>query len=236
MKINSEIRATALDELHGNWTSPVLATLIMLAINMTVSVLNNSTYDTINTFIITKSLIGFLLSLFVVLPLSFTYSVAFLQFIRGEKDNVIDNMFNGINNYGRVLGTALLRNIFTFLWALLFIIPGIIKHYSYGMTYYIAKDHPELSSDDCIEESMKMMDGHKLDLFVLDLSFIGWALLCILTLGIGFLWLNPYIETSHAIFYKELKAELYPETENAETEDYNSTDSINKEFEVEFEN
>ena len=240
MKINSEIRATAREELRDYWMSPVLATLILSGIGAIANGLSNSTglptFQSLSPVFYTRTSIGFIISLLVVLPLTFGFSVAFLRFIRGEKENVIENMFNEFKNYGRALGVSLLTSIFTFLWALLLIIPGIIKHYSYGMTFYIAKDHPELGADDCIEESMKMMDGHKMDLFLLDLSFIGWFLLCILSLGIGFLWLTPYIETSHAVFYKELRAELYPEMENdyatvAEEDTDNGT-----EFTAEFEN
>ena len=79
-----------------------------------------------------------------------------------------------------------------------------------------------------------MMDGHKMDLFLLDLSFIGWAFLCIFTCGIGFLWLVPYVQTSHAIFYKELKAELYPEMEDVDATVIEEDNGM--EFTAEFEN
>ena len=245
MRINSEIRALARRELHDYWMSPVLATLILVVIGGIADKLSNTAtfnatglhfVDASNPFFYARTSVGFFISLLVVLPLSFGFSIAILRFIRGEKENVIENMFNEFKNYGRALGVSLLTSVFTFLWTLLFIIPGIIKHYSYGMTFYIAKDHPELGADDCIEESKKMMYGHKMRLFLLDLSFIGWALLCILTLGIGLLWLYPYIETSHAIFYKELKAELYPEMEDAGStvaEDYADN---GMEFNAEFEN
>ena len=221
MKINSEIRAAAREELHGNWTNPVLATLNLFAISGIVSAI---------------PVVGGLVNLLVVIPISFGFSIAFLLFIRGEKENVIENMFGELKNYGRALGVPLLTTVFTFLWTLLLIIPGIIKGYSYAMTNFIAKDHPELGAYDCIKESMKMMYGHKWDLFLLDLSFIGWALLCILTLGIGFLWLQPYIMTSHAIFYKELKAELYPEMETVDATMAEEDSNNGKEFTAEFEN
>ena len=220
MKINSEIRAAARAELNGNWTNPVLATLINFAISSAASAIG-------------------ILSLFLVLPIEFGFTIAFLLFIRGKKEEIINNMFSEFKNYVRALVVPLLTAVFTFLWTLLFIIPGIIKAYSYSMTFFIAKEHPELSADDCIEESMKMMDGHKWDLFLLDLSFIGWALLCLIfTLGIGFLWLRPYVMTSHAIFYKELKAELYPEEEEHEepSEYQEETNNSGEEFTAEFEN
>lgn len=241
MKINSEIRAAAREELRGNWGSPVLATLILFVISGIAQGLSNTTfYDystgsfTLPPMFWTRTSIGFLLEIFVILPLSFGFSIAFLRFIRGEKDDVINSMFGEFKNYSRALVVPLLTAVFTFLWALLFIIPGIIKGYSYAMSYFIAKDHPELDANGCIEESMKMMDGHKMDLFLLDLSFIGWGFLCLFTCGIGFLWLVPYMQTSHAIFYKELKAELYPEMEDVEATVMEESNGM--EFTAEFEN
>lgn len=86
-------------------------------------------------------------------------------------------------------------------------IPGIIKHYSYAMTDYILKDESELCNNAAIERSMAMMEGNKMKLFLLDLSFIGWAILCLFTFGIGFFVLQPYMQVSHAAFYEDLKAQ-----------------------------
>lgn len=76
------------------------------------------------------------------------------------------------------------------------------------MTFYILKDYPELAYNSAIEKSMAMMSGYKMKLFLLDLSFIGWAILCFFTLGIGFLFLGPYVQAAHAAFYEDLKKEL----------------------------
>lgn len=149
---------------------------------------------------------GVILLFLVAMPLEYSVEQAFLQFARGNKEELMENMFSGFKNYGRALGTPLLMGLYVFLWSLLLVIPGIIKAYSYAMTYYVALDHPELGAEKCIQESMRLMPGHKMKLFLLDLSFIGWGLLCILTFGIGFLWLAPYISISHAHFYEELKA------------------------------
>lgn len=98
----------------------------------------------------------------------------------------------------------LLKNVFIFLWALLFIIPGIVKAYSYAMTSFILADNPEMKSLDALEESKKMMDGKKGRLFLLDLSFIGWIILGILTFGIGLFFLAPYIYGARVQFYLNL--------------------------------
>lgn len=191
MKTNSEIRAVAREELKGNWTNPVLATLIYVAIVGAISII---------------PLAGGIINLFVEIPFGLAFAVALLLFIRGDKQNVINNMFKIFANYGRTLSVSLLTAIFTFLWTLLLIIPGIIKGYAYAMTYYIAQDNPELGADECINKSIALMNGHKMDLFLLDLSFIGWLLLGVLSCGIGLLWVIPYMQTSRAIFYQELIA------------------------------
>ena len=102
-------------------------------------------------------------------------------------------------------------NIFTALWTILFIIPGIIKGYSYAMTPYILKDkfaagQTDIGATEAITESRHLMDGHKMDLFVLDLSFIGWGLLGIITCGIGFIWITPYYRQTKTNFYRSLVA------------------------------
>lgn len=105
---------------------------------------------------------------------------------------------------GSVL-TGILVSVFTFLWALLLIIPGIVKNYSYSMSYYIRLDHPEYTAKQAITESRKMMKGNKFRLFCLDFSFIGWFIVGILALGIGVFWVYPYMQTARAEFYKDLK-------------------------------
>lgn len=110
----------------------------------------------------------------------------------------------------RVLLIYIISAIFTTLWTLLFIIPGIIKSYAYSQAYLIYKDRSNLSPNekvsslDCITESKNLMKGHKWRLFVLDLSFIGWGILSVLSLGIGLLWLLPYQNATKVAFYEDL--------------------------------
>ena len=150
-------------------------------------------------------LIGLVLFI-LALPLTWGYQTLFLGAVRGGEATAKD-MFEGYNKelFSRVLTTTLLYYVYVFLWSLLLLIPGCIKAYSYAMTPYILKDNPEMKNNAAIEESMRMMDGHKLELFMLDLSFIGWALLSLLTCGIGFLWLTPYMNMARVNFYEDLK-------------------------------
>ena len=150
-------------------------------------------------------LIGLVLFI-LALPLTWGYQTLFLGAVRGGEATAKD-LFEGYNKelFSRVLTTTLLYYVYVFLWSMLLLIPGCIKAYSYAMTPYILKDNPEMKNNAAIEESMRMMDGHKLELFLLDLSFIGWAILSILTCCIGFLWLVPYMSMARVNFYEDLK-------------------------------
>ena len=95
-----------------------------------------------------------------------------------------------------------------FLWSILFIIPGIIAAYRYSAATYILVDSPEISALDAINRSKELMKGHKMERFVLDLTFLGWAILCVITCGIGFIWLTPYRQATIANFYRNLIGEI----------------------------
>ncbi len=143
------------------------------------------------------------------IPLEWGFAIMFLMLVRGEKLD-ISRMFDGYKDFLRIFCTMLLQKVYIFLWTLLLIIPGIIKAFSYAMTSYILKDNPEIKNNEAIEKSMQMMQGHKMDLFLLYLSFIGWAILSVLTLGIGFIFLTPYVNAAVSHFYEDLKEEAQP--------------------------
>ena len=125
--------------------------------------------------------------------------------ISRNQDARLEQIFQGFNNFNTSLGAYLLMLLFTFLWTLLLIIPGIIAVLSYSMTFYILADDNSIGAMEVIDKSKKMMDGYKWKYFCLGLRFIGWSLLCILTLGIGFLWLLPYMQVSMVKFYDDIK-------------------------------
>ncbi|MDD4715149.1 MAG: DUF975 family protein [Oscillospiraceae bacterium] len=114
------------------------------------------------------------------------------------------SLFDAFYDAGRVILTGILTYIFIFLWSLLFIIPGIIAAYRYRMAFFILLDYPEVSALEAIAMSKEMMRGHKMDLFLLDLSFIGWLLLVPFTCGILGLWVAPYSLASAGNFYAAL--------------------------------
>lgn len=116
------------------------------------------------------------------------------------------DLFSQFDRFGYGFAQKFLRGLYTALWGLLLVIPGIVKSLSYAMTPYIMAEQPELSASEAIQKSILMMDGHKWDLFVLHLSFIGWDILAALTLNIGNLVLNPYKNAAITAFYRELSA------------------------------
>lgn len=198
MKMNAKhFRDAAWAQLTGNWKHVVLFSFIYFLIALVI-----------NGIGVKSDIVSALLTLLVALPIQYGYEVAFLGFIRtGEKIN-IESMFDGFKNYGGVVLTGLLMGIYVLLWSLLLIVPGIIKALSYSMVYYIMRDNPELKYNAAIERSMEMMKGHKWELFCLGLSFIGWIFLGIITLCIGFLWIEPYMCTAYAHFYEYVKEEF----------------------------
>lgn len=230
---NAEIRAEARRMLKGRWKDAVLMnlvpTLIGIAIFLIIAIptilffknnwsdIANSTSDALNQRNSsgssgTSSNSSGLITNFFVVGISWT----FLDVLRGEKDKIepFRDVFRVFHS-PYLLATFLLyllQTLFTVLWTLLFIIPGIIKGYSYSQTYFIYYDTYKETGQtpgylDTITASRRLMDGYKGQLFFLDLSFIGWAILCMLTFGIGFLWLQPYMNASKAAFYDHLPKE-----------------------------
>ena len=192
LKQNSELRAQAREALRGKWPMAAVAALIYSAIAGGLSSI---------------PFIGWIGSLLVGLPVAYGFAVLMLGVFRGAEEVDLGVLFAGFQEYSRILSTKLLQAVYTFLWSLLLLIPGIIKYYSYGMTDYILKDEPELCNNAAIEGSMAMMEGNKMKLFLLDLSFIGWAILCLFTFGLGFFVLQPYMQVARAAFYEDLKAQ-----------------------------
>lgn len=187
---------SAVASLTGKWGNAAIATLIYIVVmSVPMYAVNEAIYDNL----------GNVVSL-VLLPLSWGYALYFLRTARSETADY-GTLFDGFKDYLRIFLTMLLVQIYTVLWMLLLIVPGIIKSYSYSMTSFVLADNPDMKYDAAIEESMRLMKGHKMDLFLLDLSMIGWGILSLLTAGIGLLFLAPYNTTAHAHFYEGLLAE-----------------------------
>ena len=194
MNNSSTIRGFARESLSGNWLNAVLAYLIIIGIISVVSTLQ------VVTWIILGSLTYGLYLYYIVLIREKVgdFNLLFKAFSFSEKN---------LGLFGKTLGLYLLMSLYIFLWTLLLIVPGIIATYSYRIAFYLMIDNPEIGVSEALKQSKEMMYGYKSKLFCLDLSFIGWGLLCILSFGIGILWLSPYMLTSQTIFYEELRNE-----------------------------
>ena len=116
----------------------------------------------------------------------------------------VGTLFSGFRKWSNIVATNMLQTVIVFGKLLLFVIPGIIAVYDYAMVPYLLADNPSQSARQALRTSKAMMRGHRFELFCLDLSFFGWVLLSVLTLGVGFIWLNPYMEATHACFYLSL--------------------------------
>jgi uncharacterized membrane protein len=188
---NSILRQQALESLRGKWGIALggcFLYLVITAICQNIPVL------------------GAVASLILTGPFQLGITKFMLSISRNNEPR-IEQIFEGFNDFTRSMQTYLRMILIVILWLLLLIIPGIIAAYSYSMTFYILADDQDISAKEALAKSKAMMDGRKMDLFLLSLSFIGWGLLCLLTLGIGFLWLIPYINVSTAKFYQDLKGE-----------------------------
>ncbi len=139
-------------------------------------------------------------------PISYGVASMFLKQTRtGEKMDIPD-IINGFkDDFSNTFLIGLMTFIFTFLWSLLFVIPGIVKKYAYSMAMYIKNDNPDYDWKRCIDESQEMMRGHKAELFILDLSFLGWMIVGTLCAGVGVFWVNAYMAAAHAQFYEDLR-------------------------------
>lgn len=186
---NGNLKAKAKVLLKGKWNKCALLGLIFICISGGISSIPQ---------------IGGLLSFIITGPLTLGLASIFLK-ISNNQDFNFEELFSGFNDFIRTFLAYLILVIFIILWTLLLIVPGIIAAISYSLTFYILAEDPNISANDARKKSKELMMGHKGELFGIGLSFIGWALLCIPTLGIGFLWLFPYINTTMALFYKKVK-------------------------------
>ena len=191
---NSQIRQRAREILGGNlfsgsWLYPVLVGVIVAAISGALSA----------TFVGPMIVSGLL---------SVASSRYFLDRVRGNiEPKQIETSIDGIKN--NVLGsllTGILYNVFVAIGSMIFVIPGIIFGFSFSMAFYIINDHPEMTAMEAIRESHRLMKGHKMQYFLLNLSFIGWMILGSLCFGVGTLWVSAYMSTASAVFYEELLA------------------------------
>ena len=210
-------RAIAREKLRGSWSKSVLAGLLAywlggliagtgsINLNFMEDAAEYLPVELLRILLVLLSLIA--LIALVNFIIGGTVQLGYAKFLLGQhdgKDYSVGDLFSQFHRFGTGFAQAFLKNLYIVLWTLLFIVPGLIKTYSYAMTPFILADHPELTAGEAITASRKLMDGHKGELFVLGLSFFGWSLLSIITLGIAGLWVTPYINAAYAAFYRRL--------------------------------
>lgn len=233
MKTSSELKSIARDALSGRWGIAILAGFIASLLGgisgsgggVSVNFSNNSTdvsgsqlppgvdaeaYQQILTALIALAGIFFVVVIVyavVALVIGSAVGVGYAKFnldLVDWKGAKIETMFSRFNTIKTAIAANLLRALYVTLWTLVFVIPGIVAGYSYAMVNYVMAENPGLTAREALRESKRLMDGNRFRLFCLELSFIGWIVLGILTFGIALLWIVPYMQTTLAAFYRDI--------------------------------
>lgn len=204
MKKNQDYKNAALASLSGIWAKAVVATLVLIAISIAPSIALGGSGDTS----IGLSLFVCVYELLVIVPIGVGFMNTFRLLYEENDIDLTSNCISlALKHYVHIILGMLLVTVLVMIGFLLLIIPGIILGYAYSMVPYLLVERPDMSVTETLKASRTMMKGRKFDLFYLQLSFIGWILLSIITLGIGFIWLYPYMMTAQAAFYRDVKLE-----------------------------
>ena len=213
-----DLRARARQMLSGKWAMAILTTFLagvlgalLLSSNSSVNInfeveMLEKLPKVVQAYLAIAASIGGTLGMIQFVlggVVQLGYCKYLLKLHDGEQADVKD-LFSEFNRFADGFILSLLQGIYIFLWSLLFVIPGIVATYKYAMSSFILLENPGMKPNDAITASKEMMNGHKGELFWLGLTFIGWSFLSALTLGIGNLWLNPYMNASYAAFYREI--------------------------------
>lgn len=222
-----ELKARARESMRNSTTSPYKTALIYCAVIYVISLLSarlmrvdgltlaqllNSGYAVENPEVLVQWYISVRPGVFAYVIdvllnfMSYLLYAGFVIFVLRmirQQQNSLWNLMDGFQSFLKIIGLNIITGILTFLWSLLFIIPGIVAAYRYRQALYLLLDHPEMGIFECIRESKRLMRGHKAELFILDLSFIGWALLSIIPFVS--VYTLPYTESTYALYYSMLR-------------------------------
>lgn len=194
MKSRAELKEMAKQQIKGNIGILFVITLIVAAIS-----------GLAGAILAIVPVAGPIAAAIIITPaFSLSLVLVYVNLVKGVKPEIKD-AFAGFKDFWTAFKTTFLVGLFTALWSLLFYIPGIIKAISYSMSMFIVAENPGISSREAIRRSKEMMHGHKMEYFVLGLSFIGWALLCGITFGIAAIWVIPYMQATLVNFYNNIK-------------------------------
>ena len=222
----SDIRARARESLAGKWAAAIAVCLVAFLLGGTMvgaSFLPQITYRWEGEIVELEDALTALTTLsrrfgnttisigalgLAELILGGTVQLGYAKYLlkqQDRQDGSVSDLFSEFERFGQGFAQKFLRGLYGFLWGLLFVIPGIVKSYSYAMTPFIMAEYPNMTASEAIQASKDMMDGHKWELFVLRLTFIGWDIAAALTMNIGHLVLNPYKNAAEAAFYREIR-------------------------------
>lgn len=189
MKTRRELKALAREQIKGKIGLLFVMFLIIVGLYIVAGLV---------------PVLGSVVSMILGAAVTLGMTKVFLKIVKGEEITV-GNVFYGFEDLWTAIKAQFFTGLFIWLWSLLLIIPGIIKAYSYSMTFFILAENKGMPVLDAITLSRKMMDGHKIDLFVLFLSFIGWFFLIAITFGIAGIWVYPYFYAAMTNFYLSVK-------------------------------
>ncbi len=198
-----ELKSKAKEQLRGRWGVALITVFVAnLIINSSIT---KETIDFFGEFSSSVSISINIISLLFGGVISVGLSKFLLNFITNNEEPQFKDLFSNFNIYFKTLGLYILMSLAITIGLIFLIIPGIIIALMFSQSFYILAEDPSKGIFECLEESSNMMSGHKWDFFVLELSFIGWWLLAILTFGIASLWISPYQNLTEANFYLSLK-------------------------------
>ena len=158
--------------------------------------------------------VGYILSFIFLSPMILAFARINLGMTNGEKVQV-KSLLESFDDFGKALLLNILASVFICLWSILLVVPGIIKALSYSMSFYILAENPDMDAMEALEESKKIMEGHKWEFFVLLLSFILWDILGCITWGLAYIYVAPYKNATIADYYNKIKNEVCVEGEQS---------------------
>lgn len=192
-------KRAALNTLHSNWTVPCLIAVVFLAL----SGLSNLGGILVSVCVGGIMSVGIIFTFMKMISISMSLggtasepyeNISFNTFLQGLEEHWLNALLGSLWNF-----------LWVFLWSLLFFIPGVVKSYSYSMMFFVMAENPKISAMKAMDISKVLTSGHKADLFVMDLSFLGWMFLSLLACGLGFIWLYPYMTMAKTYAYYDLK-------------------------------
>lgn len=195
----SELKSMSKEQIKGNILTILCYTIVIGVCLSVVSAIFSATENTV--LVLAGTIITYILTF----CFSFSLLVVFMGITNGRKAMLAD-LGIGFKRFKDAVPLYFFVGLYTALWSLLFVIPGIIKGISYSAAPFIMADNPGMGANEAITRSRELMNGHKMDYFVLNLSFILWYLLCGITLGLAAIYVVPYVETTIANFMKDLGA------------------------------